>query len=128
MLICELCGSANNELDDACRVCGLPLKTEAQASAPAPTNAAAQAATSSWPVPPHVVTPPAPVPAPQPSPLQMSAVKQAPQTGVPPMMSDRQEIAPVAAAPDSTSVPGFMQSARTAPPQPEPVSLISAND
>jgi hypothetical protein len=58
----------------------------------------------------------------------MSAVKQAPQTGVPPMMSGNQELEPVSSEPDSTSMPGFMSSARSTGPAPEPVQLISAND
>jgi hypothetical protein len=58
----------------------------------------------------------------------MSAVKQAPQTGVPPMMSGHQELEPVSSEPESTSMPGFMSSARSTGPAPEPVQLISAND
>lgn len=58
----------------------------------------------------------------------MSAIKQAPQTGVPPMMSDNSQIDPISSEPEPTSVPSFMSNARPAGPIPEPVQLISAND
>lgn len=116
MVICELCGSANNEMDESCRVCGQALTAQAPV-----------AAGSAWPPGP----PEWPSPPPQSGPsaeLQMSAVKQAPQTGVPPMMSGRQELEPVMSEPVTSSVPGFMNSARATGPAQEPVQLISAND
>jgi hypothetical protein len=128
MVICELCGIANDEQNESCRVCGQLLKLGVQSPAPPTPSPAPPAplATSSRAAQPHEMSH-----AVEHSPhaaLQMSAVKQAPQTGVPPMMSDRQDLEAVSTGQETTSVPGFMQSARAALPQPEPIQLISGND
>lgn len=129
MVICELCASANNELDETCRVCGQALKSEVGTRTPAPSGAASQHVSNSWSASPPMSSASNPVDHVPASALQMSAVKQAPQTGVPPMMSSQREEAE--SAPDesrSTAMPGFMQSARVSAPQPEPVQLVSASD
>lgn len=128
MVICELCGSANNEVGESCRVCGQALKNQTRANAPVAATSVPGAALHSWPTgsaPQADQQRPAdPLPA---AALQMSAVKQALQTGVPPMMNDRQDLEPPAPQPQTTSVPGFMQSSRASSQQ-ESVQLISADD
>lgn len=139
MVICELCGSANVEMDEQCRVCGQALRKEAAVQ---PMVAA------------QVAMPPAPESAPAPPPaeampgsnrasaegagpadpagrsLQMSAVDARVDYVAPPMLGGNAEAEapPVDAAAD-VYLPGFMQPGnRAANPAPEPVQLISAND
>ena len=129
MVICELCASANNELDEFCRVCGLALQPQAHTQAPVTAGTVPQPAAAAWPgASPQPVAPPLLSEQDPASALQMSAVKQAPQTGVPPMINQQQEQAHEASEPGTTAMPGFMQSARSNGPQPEPVQLISASD
>jgi len=128
MVICELCGSANNELDESCRVCGQALKNQTRANAPVAAAAAPASALHPWPTSSAAEVNQQPSTHQRPaSALQMSAVKQALQTGVPPMMNDSQDLEPVAPQPQTTSVPGFMQSPRTSGQQ-ESAQLISADD
>ena len=118
MVICDLCASANNEFDESCRVCGQELKTNASAPAPVPAGAAGVSAVTGPPSSDHV----------PPSALQVSAVKSAPQTGVPPMIDQQREQEHEVSAPATTAMPGFMQTARSSESQPESVQLISASD
>jgi hypothetical protein len=129
MVICELCASANNELDEFCRVCGLALQPQANTQAPVTAGTVSQPGAATWPgASPKPVAPPSLSEQDPASALQVSAVKQAPQTGVPPMINQQQEQAHEASEPGTTAMPGFMQSARSNGPQPEPVQLISASD
>lgn len=117
LVICELCGTSNNELDTECRVCGQPLAVAVAAAAPVAVEIAAA---------PMVEPPPAPAPH-----LQMSAFAQDVSTGAPPMFGETQPEEPVApaASPDAY-VPAFLQAERRAqqPPPTEASGLISAND
>jgi hypothetical protein len=115
LVICELCGTGNNEMETECRVCGQPLPV---AVAAAPVQA-----------PPVAPPPPADI-ATVPAHLQMSAFAQDVSTGAPPMFGEtapQEEEAPPP-SPDSY-VPAFLQGERhTVQPDPEATGLISAND
>jgi hypothetical protein len=146
LIICEICGAANREFDEQCRVCGQALSPVA---APAPVAAAEHAIA---PQPPELAAPspapestapsppPRPIVAAQPPPVvsssspqspldRLSAFGSAPATSVPPMYrsSLQQDVAAMdqEQAPPS---PSFGQSTGRLLTTREPVQLISASD
>lgn len=126
MIICELCGSANVETDEQCRVCGQALKLEHAPVAHTPT-----AANSAAPIPSSQSLEHTPLPEETPHrSLQMSAVSESVQSDAPPMLGGSHE-EEVDQPEDSVGsvVPGFMQAGHRAQHAvPDPVQLISAND
>ncbi len=126
MVICELCGSANVETDEQCRVCGQVLKQQQAATAPV-------AAAATWAPPaqsaPIVEIEPASVDTSNRS-LQMSAVGESVPSDAPPMLGSTQQDEIVDSERSAGSdVPSFMQAGhRTQHAAPDPVQLISAND
>jgi hypothetical protein len=120
LIICEMCGAANGELETECRICGHSLATQTEpvaATVAPPQHVAAPAAERQAPVDdsPH---------------LQVSAVRQATPTGAPPMLGNSRQAEPLPAESEpKQALPSFMQEgARTHASAPEPVELISAND
>jgi len=115
LVICELCGTDNNDQDAECRVCGQPLPVAVAAASVQIQSAA---------------LPPPYEPASAPAHLQMSAFAKDVSTGAPPMFGETTQQEPVAppTSPDSY-VPAFLQGERrTQQPDPEATGLISASD
>ena len=131
MNICEVCGTANNELESQCRICGHTLSKESQSQAApvAVQNAPLQAdpvLEAARPEP----APPAAAAEPQPQ-LQMSSVRQAAPTGAPPMLGNAAPDEATAPEPEPEwDLPSFMQQGGRqgfASAQ-DSANLISAND
>jgi hypothetical protein len=116
LVICELCGTGNSELDTECRVCGQQL---------AVAVGAAQAQAE-----PAAVPPPASDIASVPAHLQMSTFAQDVSTGAPPMFGNSAIEEPVTPPPSPDAyVPAFLQvERRTQVPDAETTGLITAND
>lgn len=127
MNICELCGTANSELDTECRVCGHVLATpEAQ-----PESVAVQHVSAHTTVDGQTSAAPEIRHSPDvPRNLQMSSVPEHAPTGTPPMLSshDQQETEAIESVPRSP-LPNFMQPGGRAHAGAQgTVELISAND
>jgi hypothetical protein len=154
VIICEICGSANTELDEQCRVCGQAFVKDQGEPQAVPVQAGVAAAQAAPATPPPIAQAPAahvfeaslsesgPVSAPPPVPqapaasppdqrtLGMSAIAQPVEATAPPMLHGASKQDDSVSEPDpGSAVPSFMLAGnRTTAPEPEPVQLISAND
>jgi hypothetical protein len=146
LIICEICGAANREFDEQCRVCGqalvaadavqpAPVVAQSQASSAQPEAPAAplQAASASAPMqePQNAPRPvqPSPVIAPQ-SPLdRLASMGSAPATSAPPMLRKSLEDDVMAMEGDlDPPFSSFNQAGGRLLSSREPLQLISASD
>jgi hypothetical protein len=121
LIICEICGAANLEFHEQCRICGHQFATSEAKPAAVPAHFTAEqvngatAQSGSW--------------AQSPQPERLSSMGQPPATSTPPLLGNPahhpDDLFGAAAEPE---LPTFMQPAPRPLSAPEPVQLISASD
>jgi hypothetical protein len=121
LIICEVCGAANVEYDEQCRICGNQLTPgEAQPSAVAANTLVDRAPAQIAPPATWGQTPPQD---------RMASMGQAPATSASPLLGNpaHHDEDLLGAAPEP-ELPPFMQTTARPLSAPEPVQLISASD